>query len=118
MVEPHHHSTTACPPVPSFEGLRIYKPLKNVSAPLLSEDDGTTVMFSVVAAHQDMLTYTWLLDGSDRDNRIDGSGPLAEVIPILLLSDSDTTSSLRVEARLLPDALSTQIAYLFLQSRL
>ena len=103
--------------VTSFpEGLRIYKPLENISAPLLSEDDGTTVMFSVVAAHQDPFLYTWLLDGSDRDSRLDGSGPLAEVIPILFDTDPATTSSLTVEARLSTTPLTTQTANLFLQS--
>ena len=104
--------------VTSFpEGLRIYKPLEDVSTPLLSEDDGTIVVFSVIAAHQDPVVYTWLLGGSDRDTRLDSRGPLAEVTPILLSSELDTTSSLMVEVSLSTTPPTTQTANLFLQSR-
>ena len=81
-------------------GLRIYKELEDKSALVVpSEDMETMVTFSIVAARNGSLFYSWRLPDNENDNRLTlTTRPFASVRPIFL--DGDTTPTIRVRASL------------------
>ena len=98
--------------------LMVYKLAESRSSPLLLYDDGTTVEFSMVAAHQETVKYVWFVQGSEIDGRLHSNGIFTQITPILLSTEPRDTRFLevRVDAKAGGQIVSETI-FLELQSK-
>ena len=108
-------AVTSFPDPPNDEGVMIYKGLENKTAPRVAFDAMTppTVLFGVAAAYENGLPPIWLVNDNNGDARLDSSGSVATVEPRFLTAD-DTNTLIKIEARIVPLAIGTVVAYLHL----
>ena len=81
----------------SNDGFMVYKSLENKSTPLLTSDEKTYILFSLVVAHKQGITYKWTLKGSAIDTRISNNAQFGRVKPILHPGEDADTSFLEVK---------------------